>query len=63
MICRECGHGRHRLCKARNLNKQGSDCDCQHRINEPTGATVAESGIPLTELNSEAEADVQPVTE
>jgi hypothetical protein len=32
MICRDCGDGHHADCQERNKNKQGADCDCQHRV-------------------------------
>jgi hypothetical protein len=32
MICKKCGEGKHGPCKKRNANKQGADCDCQHRV-------------------------------
>ncbi len=50
MICTNCGLGHHEACKVRNKNKQGADCDCQHRV-RPAAKT------------SEAEADVKPVVE
>lgn len=31
MVCKPCGLGLHMPCKKRNENKQGADCDCQHR--------------------------------
>jgi hypothetical protein len=36
MICRPCAQANHADCKERNKNKQGSDCDCQHRVRAKT---------------------------
>lgn len=33
MICVECRNRKHRICDNRNKNKQGKDCDCQHKRN------------------------------
>ena len=34
MICPDCKVRKHTKCKARNKNKQGADCDCQHRAKD-----------------------------
>lgn len=36
MICKDCTKADHETCKKRNINKQGDDCDCQHRTEVKT---------------------------